>query len=132
MCKALHLANDIEGKLQEVINTYDQLLKDQEKNNDLLCDIEHIIEFDKFNAYEGYLYAKKLQETRNTRRSIKNELKTLRPLYEYAKQRMNDMKMKKESITKQDSELEKSGYNMRVLKFDGRKRINHVQGIKSL
>lgn len=40
-------------------------------------DVLHLIENDNFNACEGYLYAKKLQDIRKERRLVKNKIETI-------------------------------------------------------
>ena len=47
-----------------------------------ICDIEHWIEFNSFNAFTGYKMCKLLKEKRQLRRNIKNEMKTLEVLYQ--------------------------------------------------
>jgi Mg2+ and Co2+ transporter CorA len=52
-------------------------------------DLLHRLEFDTFNASEGYQLAKKLQEVRRLRRELKNDQELLKPLRDFAdKQRM--------------------------------------------
>lgn len=57
----------------------DELALTNAKQTDLL----HEIENSNFNAYEGYVKAKELQEVRMYRRELKNELDILDPLYKW-------------------------------------------------
>ena len=47
-----------------------------------ICDIEHWVEFNNFNAFAGYKMCKLLKEKRQLRRKIKNEMKVLEFLYQ--------------------------------------------------
>lgn len=64
------LFNKIEKDFQELNNKLDTLNKAQQ-------DILHELEFNTFNAAEGYKMAKSLKDIRNIRRDIKNEVETL-------------------------------------------------------
>ena len=42
-----------------------------------ITDVEHYLEFNKFNAYWGYRFAMEIKELRQKRRAIKNKIRTL-------------------------------------------------------
>jgi Tfp pilus assembly protein PilO len=91
-------------------------------------DLLHLIEFDNFNAYEGYLYAKKLKETRNERRKIKNELEPMKIMIDNIRPLKEKFKQTYEKVDIADKRLHNSKYHPRVLKnlFKETKRLEVV------
>ena len=80
MCMAIDYAN-------QLMEIYDNVKKDMVELQKQLYECErleqdylHIIEGNNFNAAQGYKLAKLIQENRQKRRNIKNELKTMQML----------------------------------------------------
>lgn len=71
----------------DILKGFDDIYKDlHEEVGQLdkdLCDQVHNIENTKFDAYKGYLIAKKLKETRQQRRKAKNEMALLQPIHDW-------------------------------------------------
>lgn len=106
MCRAKHYT-------EQLLSIFDNIKHDIEQNNlqiqeldNLQQDLLHIIENDKFNAYEGYMLAKKIQEARTARRIIKIEQQTLLNLKNnFCDKSINQLKMTAGNIRRQDEVL---------------------------
>lgn len=78
MCKAINIIEQLINSIKETDEEYAKLNKELSRLDMMQQDVLHLIESDiKFNAAEGYFYAKKLQEIRIARRLIKNELQPI-------------------------------------------------------
>lgn len=80
-------------------------------------DIAHVIEFCKFNAYEGFYLARELQKVRNERRNVKNEMELLKPIIDLMdKQKPNENNLSRliGDIRKIKSKHQTRSYRMRV------------------
>lgn len=73
----LDLITDILENLQYVPKRYAELNKNLSLVQGKITDLEHDIENNSFNAYQGYTMAKRLKELRIERRQIKNEIELL-------------------------------------------------------
>lgn len=66
--------NDLSNTIQTLLSEKDNLVNSLSEVNGKEQDILHYIEFNKFNAAEGYKLSKKLQDIRKERRIIKNKI----------------------------------------------------------
>jgi len=73
----LNKLSDLNGLSKDALNRRNDLLRQLHKVEDEILDIEHWIEFTRFNGVQGYKASKELKECRVKRRSIKNELLVL-------------------------------------------------------
>lgn len=80
MCEAKKLAQQITNLIEQTNQLYNEYNKKMSNITLKIEDVLHYIENDNFNACQGYVYAKKLQELRQERRLIKNELEPLHML----------------------------------------------------
>jgi len=80
MCKAKELSNNLLFLLDQIEKECKNYTKNYSQHDLMIEDILHKIEFDKFNAYEGYMLCKQLQNIRQERRIIKDELEPLQSL----------------------------------------------------
>lgn len=75
-------ASQLISILKNVKSTYEQNIKEITYLEREYLDINHAIELFKFNAYEGYLLSKQLQDNRIKRRKAKDQNQQLEPLYD--------------------------------------------------
>ena len=66
--------NDLSNTIQTLLSEKDNLVNSLSEVNGKEQDILHYIEFNKFNAAEGYKLSKRLQNIRKERRIIKNKI----------------------------------------------------------
>ena len=66
--------NDLSNTIQTLLSEKDNLVNSLSEVNGKEQDILHYIEFNKFNAAEGYKLSKRLQDIRKKRRIIKNKI----------------------------------------------------------
>lgn len=115
--------NIIASTLTNAEEHWKELGEDLNNINNRLCDLEHKIENDNFNACEGYKLAKQLKEIRQERRKIKNEIAQLEPLYNYLqnhKQINIDMFKVKTQIDKIDYQQKNWAYKSRAKEGEAR------------
>jgi len=77
MCKASQILKNLIASYQEVNAEYNSLSKELSRCDLIEQDILHILENSKFNAADGYFYAKKIKDNRIERSRIKLELTTI-------------------------------------------------------
>ena len=116
------LVLELEGVLNKIDKTF-QDIKNEKSRLDLLReDILHFLEGDIFNASQGYKYAKALQKIQNERRIISNEYYALQVLNDRIRPVKNQIQQATYSTIKKANELEKiselgvDAYNPRILK----------------
>lgn len=120
MCKAKNTISQILQLCEEA----EQYFKEKSNRLSILDgmqqDILHMLEDDRFNAAEGYKYAKKLQEIRQERRIIKQEVETMLVFKPYMGNVISQAKKSQEKVTELDNKLtylhKNKIYNPRVLK----------------
>lgn len=69
--------NDLSNTIQTLLSEKDNLVNSLSEVDGKEQDVLHYIEFNKFNAAEGYKLSKKLQDIRKERRIIKNKIDTI-------------------------------------------------------
>lgn len=113
--------DDLTGKWSAGINSMAEFVMDAEQRKEVLVqklsevdkeisDINHYIEFGKFNAYQGWLAFSMLRHRLRKRRKIKNELQVI--------QQLGDSKITSsmlQAIKKSIAELDNRKYTPRVL-----------------
>jgi hypothetical protein len=72
--KASELSKQLLNDVIKVKEEYNRYYGNVHITDLQICDLLHQIEFDTFNAAEGYCLAKKLQEARRQRRQLKDEV----------------------------------------------------------
>ena len=65
---------------KDIETDYDKIKKQLSEVDLRISDVLHFIEDGGFNAYQGFIFAKKLQELRQDRRKVKDELDRYRTL----------------------------------------------------
>lgn len=103
--------SSLNGISKEVRHRKSELEKGLRNVDNELLDLQHYIEFGKFNASEGYITCVRFKNTRLRRRSIKNEIAVLDIILDES---IGGMIV--EEIMKRIKELDKRRYNPRVLK----------------
>jgi len=83
MCVARELSSNLVTIITTIRKTSDDLNKQLSQMDKLICDLEHEIEFGKFDVFRGYKKIKQLQNSLNERRDIKNEWELIQPLISY-------------------------------------------------
>lgn len=81
----LELIDNMLNVLQYVPQRYSELTYNLSIVQGKITDLEHDFENKSFNAYQGFLMAKKMQELRKERRKIKNEIELLEHMNQYIK-----------------------------------------------
>lgn len=87
--------SDMNGLTKDILHRKEVLTKRLHKLEDELLDIEHWIEFSKFNGVQGYIASKELKNCRLRRRSVKNELLVLDIILEQKVDKLIDEEIRK-------------------------------------
>jgi hypothetical protein len=116
MCKAKEYTNQLTDILNNIGKDYNYYIQENRKTDLMIQDVLHKIEFDNFNAAEGYCLAKQIKDIRNDRRIYKNELETLQSLKMQLSPVMNTVKEVKNNIIKLEKKQKERIYKPRVLK----------------
>jgi len=80
MCKAKNYSEQLLGIYSNIKHDFEILTHDLSQSDLYEQDVLHMIENGKFNASEGYKFAKMIYDNRIKRREIKNELEPLQQL----------------------------------------------------
>ena len=123
MCKAVDLTKELYKIYDEAKSSYEQTWKDIQKYDLIQEDILHLIEFNKFNEFEGYMLSKRLKELRVLRRKAKNEGQA--PVFNY-KDRANSTNTKK-AIDKIEKSFNNKKYNPRIIKVFSKESICNLK-----
>lgn len=124
MCKAVDLTKELYKIYDEAKSSYEQTWKDIQKYDLMQEDILHLIEFNKFNACEGYMLSKRLQELRVLRRNAKNERQALQSLISKIEP---TLKSTKKAIDKIEKSFNKKTYNPRIIKVFSKESICNLK-----
>lgn len=129
MCKAVDLTKELYKIYDEAKSSYEQTWKDIQKYDLIQEDILHLIEFNKFNACEGYMLSKRLQELRVLRRNAKNERQALQSLITKIEPTLQNTK---KAIDKIEKSFNNKKYNPRIIKVFSKESICNlkIEGIK--
>lgn len=101
--------SDMNGLTKDILHRKEELFKQLHKLDDELLDIEHWIEFSRFNGVQGYMACKELKDCRLRRRTVKNEIQVLDIILG-----KNIEKIIGEEIQKRISEMDNRSYKPRV------------------
>lgn len=107
---AVDYLNKIDGIFTEIKTKKETLTKELSKVDLELEDFLHFVERDNFNACQGYKYAKRIQELRQIRRDIKDELAPLSQVYNSVSLHTHP------KITKLSQSIEKNNNRVKVYK----------------
>jgi len=80
MCKAKNYSEQLLGIYSDIKHDFETLTNELSQADLYEQDVLHMIENGKFNASEGYKFAKMIYDNRIKRREIKNELEPLQQL----------------------------------------------------
>jgi len=83
MCKAKVLSSELVNSVIAIRKTSDELNKQLSHADKIICDLQHEIEFGKFDVCKGFKKFKQLQCALIERRNIKNEWELIQPLIAY-------------------------------------------------
>lgn len=119
MCKAKDYSENILSIYNKINEDFQSLNKELSQIDLYIQDILHKIENIKFNACEGYKFAKMIHEARIKRRTIKNELEPLFLLKQFTNKNLQSLKNAQKTIVKKDNLLtnltENKIYNPRIV-----------------
>lgn len=101
--------SDMNGLTKDILHRKEELIKQLHKLEDELLDIEHWIEFSRFNGVQGYMASRELKDCRLRRRSVKNEIRVLDIILE-----QNIEKIVGEEIQKRITDMDNRTYKPRV------------------
>ena len=124
MCKAVDLTKELYKIYDEAKSSYEQTWKDIQKYDLIQEDILHLIEFNKFNACEGYMLSKRLQELRVLRRNAKNERQALQSLITKIEPTLQNTK---KAIDKIEKSFNNKKYNPRIIKVFSKESICNLK-----
>jgi hypothetical protein len=116
MCKAKNFANELLCTLNKIEKEFESYSQELSKYDLMEQDILHKIEFEKFNASEGYKYSKAIQNIRIQRRAVKNELDTLLQLKSVSSACLKGLTKIETEIVKKEDTQHKLKYKPRVIK----------------
>ena len=80
MCKAKNYSEQLLGIYSDIKHDFEKLTNELSQSDLYEQDVLHMIENGKFNASDGYKFAKMIYDNRIKRREIKNELEPLMQL----------------------------------------------------
>ena len=117
---SVELAARLNSLVEEVKETKSNLCKELSIVDLKISDIQHYIENKRLNGVEGYKAYKLLQDTLKERRSIKNKIAEIDPLYQNLII-TNKMENKARELKKKVTETQRKNnssnvYNVRVMK----------------
>lgn len=119
MCMASELSSDLQDIINIIRKTGDVLKLELSQSDKTICDLQHEIEFGKFDVFKGYNKLKQLQETLQIRRSIKNEWELFQPLITYVDNIEKNVDKIHTKIIARESQLKNRKYAPRILKDMG-------------
>ena len=113
MSVAREQLNLIDGIITETLLKQEEMRGMESLLDRKISDLYHILEFSNFNAYEGYLIAKKMQDTLKERREVKNELTTLEKVTEvFTEKKIKDAE---NQLKARENNIKNQIYSCRVL-----------------
>ena len=124
MCKAVDLTKELYKIYDEAKSSCEQTWKDIQKYDLMQEDILHLIEFNKFNACEGYMLSKRLKELRILRRNAKNERQALQSLITKIEPTLQNTK---KAIDKIEKSFNNKKYNPRIIKVFSKESICNLK-----
>jgi hypothetical protein len=106
-------------EILKYMNDSEQRLKDipveQGEVDSALNDILHVVEFNNFNAYEGYKLAKLIQDKRKIRRELKDEYEETTEIVEMSKRIKGTLETYKNKLGQLKAKQEAKTYKVRVM-----------------
>lgn len=103
----------IDGIVTETTLKYQELKEQLVELEKEMVDLYHVIEFGTFNAVQGYKLAKRVKETRQRRREVKEDVDLLAPIVEKFNTPM--LQQADKEIRTKESKLSKQKYEFRAL-----------------
>ena len=116
MCKAKEYIKQISNIYDNMQKEYKNLSTENSKTDLMMQDILHKIEFENFNACEGYKLAKQIKDVRAERRQYKNELEAMQSLMDSIKPTIKTIKKVEGKVIEIERKQKAKTYKPRVLK----------------
>jgi len=119
---------ELVGAVEEVESRFRVLCEAESQVDKEITDLLHLIEFENFNAAEGYCLSQQLKEARQRRREIKNESRILHSIKTMVNKsfRLNDhVKGLDEAIKVKKNEIKCATYEPRI-RTDMMARFNRI------
>ena len=113
MSVAREQLNLIDGIIAETLLKQEELRALESLLDRKVSDLYHVLEFSNFNAYEGYLIAKRMQDALKERREVKNDLTTLEKVTEVFTEKK--LKEAENQIKARENNIKTQIYSCRVL-----------------
>ncbi|MEW9093719.1 MAG: hypothetical protein AB2417_01445 [Clostridiaceae bacterium] len=105
MCRPVEIIEQIIKSCDELEDLFKESTAKLSLLDRMQQDVLHAIEGNNFNAYHGYLYAKKLQEIRKERRTVKKQINLIAKAKEDYINIYKLAKASKNKVAKLDSKL---------------------------
>jgi hypothetical protein len=116
MCMAKDYSQQFIDLFDNLNKDYQNLVGENRKTDLMIQDILHKIEFEEFNAAEGYCLAKQIKDIRVGRRDFKNELETMSSLIDTIKPVINNIKTANRKVVALEQKQKDRKYTPRILK----------------
>lgn len=110
MCLATNYLNQIELIVEDVKGDMKKLNKKLSQCDKNISKLYHDLEVSKFNACEGYYFAKNLQELLQKRRLVKSELHRLESIHNVLIQSVGDRLKKAKTVVEESKNKHKDWY----------------------
>lgn len=137
MCKAKEIAEKLLNYLTEMELEYNNTCKAAIRADKEVQDLLHDMELTNFNACEGYIMAKKMQEVRRRRRVLKDDIETFKILKENTSHIPKQIKTIVSKIKQKESDFRLRFYRPRVradlkLVTDKVKKVNQSKQLEKV
>ena len=106
LVETVNMIREVSRELNEQLSTLDKTI----------IDLQHEIEFGKFDVFKGYKKLKQLQDVLIERREVKNEWELIQPLIRYTGNLEDKVNEIHNIIIEKESKYEHRQYTPRVLK----------------
>jgi len=116
MYKAKDFSKQLVQIYEEIKQEYNNIVKETSKTDLMIQDMLHNIEFNTFNASQGYKLAKQIKDIRVERRKYKEELEAMLSLYNFIRPISKNLYEINVAITKLESHQKTRIYTPRILK----------------
>jgi len=116
VCKAKEYIGQISTIYDNMQKEYKNLSTENSKTDLMMQDILHKIEFENFNACEGYKLAKQIKDVRAERRQYKNELEAMQSLMDSIKPVIKTVRNAENKVIEIERKQKVRTYKPKVLK----------------
>lgn len=116
MCMATTLSSDLLEVVTTIRKTSKELNEKMSIIDKTICDLQHEIEFGKFDVCRGYKKFRQLQDILIERRKIKDELELLHPLIAYVGTIESSVSKVHTTVINKENSFKNRKYTPRILK----------------